>query len=235
MPTTQWTLVQAAGAGAAQTDRQRALEILSRDYWPAIYSYIRTWGHSPPEAEDLTQSFLSAFIERDSFADASQQDGKFRSWLLAALKNFLLADRRDRNRLKRGGGAAHLSIDRDLGEAWLESSQVDGDTPETVFERRWAAGILERALNRLEEICAREGRDKQYEILMPLIAGMDERGGYAAAAAELEIGEGAARMAAFRLRKRLCALVREEVATTVATSADIEEELEHFFSAFRRN
>ncbi len=234
MPTTRWTLVRAAGAGAQETDRRRALEILSRDYWPAIYTYARMWGHSPADAEDTTQSFLVDFIARDSFDVPGPESGRFRSWLLAALKHFLIAARRDENRIKRGGGVSHVSIDRDLGETWLAEARADGDTPETVFERRWAAGLLERALRRLEELCRREGREQLHEVLLPLMAGMDDRSNYARAAAELGITEGAARIAAFRLRGRLRTLIREEVAATVEADADIDAELAHFFSVFQR-
>jgi RNA polymerase sigma-70 factor (ECF subfamily) len=233
MPTTRWTLVRAAGADAQPSDQRKALEVLSQDYWPSIYSFIRTWGHAPEEAEDLTQSFLVSFIERNSFEGASAANGKFRAWLLAALKNFLRSDHRDRNRLKRGGGAAHLSIDRDLGEAWLETSSADGDSPERVFERQWAAGILERALRRLEEVGRQEGKGDQIAVLMPLIAGTEERGGYARAAEQIGLTEGSTRSAVFRLRKRLRAIVRDEVAATVASSEDLDEEIEHFLAAFR--
>jgi RNA polymerase sigma-70 factor (ECF subfamily) len=234
MPTTRWTLVRAAGAGAPETDRQRALEVLSRDYWSAIYAYARAWGHGPADAEDATQSFLINFIARDSFAGAAPEGGRFRSWLLASLKHFLLAAQRDRNRLKRGGGRVHVSIDRDLGEAWLDESRTDGETPETIFERRWAAGLLERALGRLEASMRREGKEEVFEVLLPLVAGMDDRVGYADAATRLGLSEGAARVAAFRLRRRLRAYVREEVAATVSGPEEIDDELAHIFSAFQR-
>ncbi|WP_193214211.1 RNA polymerase sigma factor [Luteolibacter marinus] len=233
MPTTRWSLVRAAGSSVTSSDRRRALELLSRDYWPPIYSFIRTWGHPPEEAEDLTQSFLVSFIERESFGVADVADGRFRSWLLAALKNFLLNDKRDRSRLKRGGGIAHVSIDRDLGEAWFEEAGVDGDSPDTIFERHWAAGILERCLTRLEERYRQEGKAQYFEILMPLIAGSDDRGGYARAGAVLELTEGSARSAAFRLRKRLRAIVRDEIAATLADKGDLESEIDHFYDAFR--
>jgi RNA polymerase sigma factor (sigma-70 family) len=233
MPTTRWTLVEAAGSDASSCDRRKALEILSQDYWRPIYTFIRKWGHQPEDAEDLTQSFLISFIERNSFDGAAAENGKFRTWLLASLKNYLLSDKRDRNRLKRGGGATHLSIDRDLGESWLESCQADGHSPESIFEQQWAASILERALARLEALCKRDGREHQFEVLMPLIAGTEERGGYTPAAQALNLTEGSTRSAVFRLRKRLRALVRDEVAATVASKEDLDEEIEQFFSAFR--
>ncbi len=233
MPTTRWTLVQAMGPGGDPQDAQRALEALCRDYWLPIYAFIRSWGHRAHDAEGLTQAFLVSFIKRDSFANASKENGRFRSWILASLKHFLLNDRRHQGRLKRGGGAVHLSIDRDLGEAWLESSRVDGDTPEAIFERRWAAGLIERALEKLEAICGQDGRERHYELLLPIIAGMDDRGGYAEAAETLGISEGAARMAVFRMRKRLVALVREEVATTVNSAEEIDAELAHFYRTFQ--
>lgn len=230
MPTTRWSLVEAAGGDA--TVRREALEQFARDYWPAVYSYIRTRGYSPPEAEDLTQGFLVSLIERDSLADPTRGETRFRSWLLGALKNFLKNDWRDRSRQKRGGGAVHLSIDRDLGEGWLESSAVDGSSPDAVFERRWALGVLERALTQLTAAYQRDGREEVVQVLGPLVLGTEAHKTYREAAGELGISHANARVQAFRLRKHLRTLVREEVARTVASAEDVEEELAHFFTLF---
>ena len=230
MPTTRWSLVEAAGGDA--TRRREALECFAKDYWPAVYSFIRTRGHSPPEAEDLTQGFLVSLIERDSLGSVSREGVRFRSWLLGALKHFLTNDWRDRNRLKRGGGVPHLSIDRDLGESWLNASSVDQDSPDEVYERRWAWGVLERALAELTAAYRRDGREEVVGILGPLVLGIEAGKTYAEAAAELGISHANARVQAFRLRKHLRSLIREEVARTVGSAEEVEEELEHFLTLF---
>ena len=166
-------IVQALGGDPAE--RQAALEHFARSYWPAIYSFARLKGHAPQDAEDLTQSFLLSLIERESFEGLSAAKGRFRSWLLAALSNFLRKDWRDRRRLKRGGGAPQLSIDHDLGEAWLESSASDEASPDLIFDRRWAAGFLERCLNQLASSYEREGRTEVAKAIAPIIAGIDAR------------------------------------------------------------
>jgi len=231
LPTTRWTLIHAVSADNP-TERRQALEVLARAYWQPVYTYIRTWRHSPEEAEDLTQSFLADFIERDSFAGLDAEGGRFRSWILAALKNFLIDDHRARTRIKRGGGVVHLSIDRDLGEEWLGAPQAAGAAPDVIFDRRWVAGILEGSLTQLREQCVKEGKQRNFEVLVPLIAGMDHRASYADAALALGISEGNARVVAFRLRKRLRALVREAVEATVSSAEDVAEELDHLFAVF---
>ena len=229
-PTTRWTIVEALAG--APSERKAALEHFARSYWPAIYSFVRLKGHAPPEAEDLTQSFLLSLIERNSFEGLSATKGRFRSWLLASLTNFLRNDWRDRRRLKRGGGVPQLSIDRDLGEAWLESHSSEEASPDVVFDRRWAAGILERALSQLAASYQQEGRTEVAKVIAPIIAGIDARKSYAEAGAELGISEGTARAAGFRMRKRLRALIREEVAATVESPDQVDAELDELFSLF---
>jgi RNA polymerase sigma factor (sigma-70 family) len=230
MPTTRWSIVQALGGGAKR--RQEALEVFAENYWPAVYGFIRMKGHSPQEAEDLTQSFLAGLIEREVFEDLSEQKGRFRSWLLASLTNFLRNDSRDRRRLKRGGDVDHLSIDRDLGEAWLEASSSDDASPDVVFDRNWASGILERALAQLTDDYQRQGRLEVVQILAPMIAGLSQRIGYAEAGEKLGMSEQTARAAAFRMRKRLRKFVRDEVAVTVGGSADVDAEIDQLFAIF---
>lgn len=230
LPTTRWSIVRAMGGDA--TMRREALEVFARDYWPAVYAFARKKGHPPEEAEDVTQAFLADLIERESFAELSEEKGRFRSWLLACLHNFLRMDWRDRKRLKRGGGMVPVSIDRELGESWLELAGTDELSPDVVFDRRWAAGILERALGELSQTYEREGKLELAQVLAPMIAGADERQTYAEAAEKLGISESNARVAAFRMRKRLRSLVREEVAATVGSAEEVDEELRELFALF---
>lgn len=227
-PTTRWSIVRAMGGDA--TTRREALEIFARDYWPAIYAFARKKGHSPPEAEDLTQSFLAGLIERETFAGLSRDNGRFRSWLLACLTNFLRTNWRDSRRLKRGGGMTPLSIDRDLGEAWLNTVDSDGLTPDVAFDRRWVLVILERAFAALARAYERDGKGEIARVLLPMIAGAGERQGYAEAAEALGLSEASTRMAVFRMRKRLRSLIREEIAATVSSPDEVEDELRQLFA-----
>lgn len=230
VPTTRWSLVRAMGADA--TVRQEALEDFAREYWPAVYAFVRKKGHDPADSEDLTQSFLSWLIERETFEGLSPDRGRFRSWLLACLHNFLRRDWRDQSRKKRAGGKVHVSLDHELGEGWLERAGVDEVTPEVAFDRRWAAGILQRALNDLAKFYEKEGKLQWAQVLAPMIAGADERQTYADAAEQLGISESNARVAAFRMRKRLRTLVREEVALTVGSPEEVDAELRELFALF---
>jgi RNA polymerase sigma-70 factor (ECF subfamily) len=223
-------MVQAvAGDG---TVRRNALEAFARDYWPAIYAFARKKGNSPPDAEDLTQSFLLHLIDSDRFDGLSPDKGRFRSWLLACLHNFLRSNWRDQSRQKRGGGMTPVSIDRDLGEAWLENSASDELSPDRIFDKRWATGIMERALEELSCAYQREGREELAEVLIPLIAGAEERPSYTEAARKLGISDSNARVAAFRMRKRLRSLIRDEVGATVSSPMQVDAELAELFTLF---
>lgn len=233
MPTTRWSIVQALGE--APDRRRAALEIFARDYWGAVYGFIRMKGHGPQESEDLTQDFLTGLIAREVFGELSESKGRFRSWLLASLTNFLRNRARDRQRLKRGGGAVHLSIDRDLGEAWLEASSHDGASPDVVFDRNWACGILERAMAQLAADYERRGQLAVVRVLAPVVAKVAQRTGYAEAGERLGMSEQTARAAAFRLRKRLRELIRHEVAATVGNASDVDAEIDDLFTLFGGN
>jgi RNA polymerase sigma factor (sigma-70 family) len=230
IPTTRWSIVQAMGSDG--TKRQAALEVFATDYWPAIYAFARKKGCEPLDAEDLTQSFLLSLLESDSFEGLGADKGRFRSWLLACLHNFLRVDWRAKKRLKRGGGVKPVSIDRDLGEAWLEMTAADEASPDVIFERRWAAGILERALDELAAFYEREGKVELARLLAPMVVGEGDGKGYAEVAQQLGISEANARVAAFRLRKRLRSLIREEVAATVESPTEVDDELDYLFAVF---
>ncbi len=228
IPTTHWSIVQAVAAEGPE--RQEALERFARNYWPAIYAFARKKGHRPADAEDLTQRFLVELISGDAFSNLSAERGRFRSWLLACLHNFLRKDWRDQNCAKRGGGKQPVSIDRDLGEAWLEHSASDEASPDLVFDRRWAAGILERAIGNLARSYQRDGKSEAFRALAPTITGAGEPQSYLEIGRELGISESNARVAAFRMRKRLRRLIREEVAITVGSTDEIDEEIDQLFA-----
>jgi len=142
-PPTSWTLLVAAGDSGTETQRRDAIESLCRSYWYPVYAFIRRFGHAPDEAQDLTQEFFLGAIAGTFFARATPEEGRFRSFLLGAVKN-LLADFRDRGRaLKRGGGIAPLPFDFSAGESSYLQEPAHGETPERIFERKWARTVLE--------------------------------------------------------------------------------------------
>jgi len=226
--TTRWTLVRAAGLAPAP-ERRAALETLCRAYWPPVYAFVRRGGATPVQAEDLTQAFFARLLAKDDFAQADPERGRFRSFLLAALRHFL-ANERERERSAKHGPRP-LSLDSAaLSELESGLEPASADTPEREFERTWAAAVLERGRARLaaEQESARKGA--QWRALEPHLANTDERGHGAALAAALGISENAVRVALHRLRRRFAELVREEVRETVAPG-EVEDELRELWRA----
>jgi len=226
--TTQWSVVLAAGGSTAES--RAALEELCATYWRPIYRFIRRWGHGADEAQDLTQGFFAEFLQRRDIEGLDPERGRFRSYLLAAVKHFLANDKERERALKRGGGARlfSLSFDDDLG---LAIEPADTRTPEGDYERQWALAILRRALERLRVEQATKGRRELFERLKPTLAGEDVDGGYAAVADELSLTTVAVRVAAHRLKKRYGELLLEEVARTVDLPQEIDDELHRLFRA----
>ena len=223
--TTHWSVVLAAGQGDTPQSAA-ALERLCRTYWYPLYAYIRRQGYSPEDAQDLTQEFFARLLARDSLAQVGPQKGKFRSFLLAALRH-LLSDQRDLARaVKRGGGAEVFSLDALEAEARYRLEPVERLDAEKLYERRWAMTLLEQALNRLRDESAVAGKAKLFEALRSLVAGESDVT-CGEAASELGLSESAVRSALHRLRERYRALVREEIAHTVADPAEIEAEIRH--------
>ncbi len=220
--TTRWTLVRAASLAPAP-ERRAALETLCSAYWPPVYAFVRRGGASPVLAEDLTQAFFARLLARDDFAQADPERGRFRSFLLGALRHFLANERERERAAKRG--PRPLSLDSaalNQLESGLEPSSAD--TPERVFERAWAAAVLERGRGRLAEEQESAGKGAQWRALEPHLASSDERGHVAELAATLGISENAVRVALHRLRRRFGELVRDEVRETVAPG-EVEDEV----------
>src|SRR5687767_8777884 len=161
---THWSVVLAAKNGESP-DATQAMEKLCRAYWPPLYAYIRRDGHNATEAEDLTQEFFSRLLARDYLQHLSHQEGKFRSFLLAYLKNFLSEQRRKFGAQKRGGGCVFVSLDEPAGEDGYLVEPVDELTPDQVFERRWAQTVLQTALDRLREEYVARGQAALFERL----------------------------------------------------------------------
>jgi RNA polymerase sigma-70 factor (ECF subfamily) len=212
-------------------EARAALAELCATYWYPLYAFIRRKGHGPDEAADLVQGTFAALLARAGLAAVAPGRGRFRSYLMAACLHHI-ADCRDRDRAdRRGGGREPLSIDRTEAERRFTVEPAHGLTPERLFDRRWALGLLERAVSRLEAETAAAGKAALCARLLPALTG--GRGGvdHSAVAAELGMTPGAVRTAASRLRRRYGELLREEVARTVADPADVGDEVAALFAA----
>ena len=224
--TTHWSVVLTAGQpGSLQS--AEALEKLCRLYWYPLYVYIRRRGYGVEEAQDLTQGFFSQLLERQSFARAVPDKGRFRSFLLAGL-NYYLSDERDRARAqKRGGGQATFSLDAQTAEQRYHLEPVCSLSPDKVFERQWALALLDQVLARLEEEFRAADKTPLFQRLRGfLVAGTAEES-YADAAAELGMTDEAVKKAVHRLRHRYSELFREEINHTVESPTEVDDEMRH--------
>jgi len=228
--TTHWSVVQAAGQPESSR-YQQALETLCEAYWLPIYFYLRRCGHRQDSAEDYTQGFFARLLENDGLRLAEPTRGKFRSFLLTALKHFL-ANEGDRNRtLKRGGGRRILSLDVDEAENRYAAQPAHRMTPERIFERSWALAILERAMSRLHDELVSKGKESLLENLKGYLTADRDETPYRQVASELDMSENAVKVAVHRLRRRYRELLRDEIAQTVSTEAEIDEEIRDLFAA----
>jgi DNA-directed RNA polymerase specialized sigma24 family protein len=228
--TTHWSVVLAARQRDAP-GAQQALEQLCQTYWYPLYVFIRHQGYSPEDAQDLTQAFFERVLARNYFDQVSRDKGRLRAFLLAALKHFL-SDQRDRDRAaKRGGGATVLSLDAQTAEERYLSEPVDTMSPDRLYERRWAFTVLDAARERLREEFVGAGKSDLYDQLNALETGEDKGHTYAEVGQRLGMSESAVKTAVVRLRRRYGGLLRREIAQTVATSAEIEQEIKHLLAA----
>lgn len=229
--TTRWTVVLAAGRQPApQADV--ALEDLCRTYWYPLYAYVRRHGFSKEDAEDLTQAFFARFLERNYLEGLKAERGRFRAFLLAALKHFLANERDKALRQKRGGQALHLSLDWPGAHARFEVAAGSDATPDKAYDREWAVALLDRVLVQLESECVDAAQRRQFEQLKVFLTAGKGAIPYAQAAADTGLSEGAVRVAVHRLRRRYRELLRLEIAQTLASPSQVDEELRALFGAF---
>jgi RNA polymerase sigma-70 factor (ECF subfamily) len=224
--TTHWSVVLAA-QGTATAVAREALETLCRSYWYPLYAYARRMGQAPHDAEDLTQEFFAQLLEKDWLLAAAPEKGRFRTFLLVALKRFMVKEWQRASAQKRGGGLPHLPLDTTDAEQRYAGEPAGPLTAEDVYERRWAMTLLNQALDRLRAEFAEGGKEAEFECLKQWLSADRERIPYAQLAAELGHSEGAARVAVHRLRKRFRQLFREAIAATVAEGEQVDEELHH--------
>ena len=230
--TTQWTVV--LDAACLDSDKaQGAFAQLYQDYWRPLYRFVRRRGYHPAEAEDVTQSFFHALIEKRRLATLEREGGKFRAFLLTSLKNHL-ANTWDRaNAARRGGGRLPLSL-TDLDAENQLLAQSPAADPELSFERDWAFTLLEKCLRRLEQECHDTGRQQFFESVKPHLQGDGNGRPYGELANELGSTEGALRVAVHRLRQRYGELLRAEIARTVTSEAEAQEELRYLIEVVGR-
>lgn len=221
-------------AGRPGEPRARAaLSELCTAYWRPIYAYVRRRGHEREDARDLTQAFFALLLERNSVGAADPDLGRFRGWLLGALKHFLSNEWDRAHALKRGGGLAPISLDFHGADERLALEPGHGQTPESAFERKWALSVLERAFERLERQWSARGRGALFAALKPLLLG-EEGQGYRLLGQRFDLSEGAIKIAAHRLRRGFRAALRAQIAETVPSEADLEAELEALIAALGR-
>lgn len=229
--TTRWTLVRAAGwKESPQVDA--ALESLCSAYWFPLYAYVRRHGFTKEDAEDLTQAFFAKLLARRDFAELRQENGRFRAFLLAALKNFLANERDRAGRLKRGGAITHLSMDWQSADTQFQISDSGKPSPDEAYDREWAVALLERVIQKLREECVAEGREERFDQLKDFLTTGRGDISHAERAKEIGMEESALRVAVHRLRKRYRELLRREVGDTLADPAMVEEELAVLLGAF---
>lgn len=231
--TTKWSVVRAAGRHDT-TRALAALEKLCRTYWYPLYGYVRRRGHSPEDAQDLTQEFFAQLLGGRLLASADPNLGRFRSFLLAAMNHFLTDEWKKARAQKRGGGCEMLSLDWAAAEERYDLEPADDSSPDRNFERQWALALLSEVLMRLELEYQQEGKAELFNALKQTLTGTRESQPYAQLAAELGMNENAVKVAVHRLRKRYRELIREEIAGTLERPEEIEEEMRHLFGALAR-
>jgi len=230
--TTRWTLVLEAKGTESELSR-RALSELCASYWQPLFLFVVRRGTDWEESRDLTQAFFVHLFERDFLDGVDRDAGKFRSYLLASLKNFLADETAKARALKRGGGTVSIPLDGP-SEARLPLMQLsDGRTPEDEFERQWALTILGNALERLRKDERSAGRGDQFEKLKTCLTGEGPETPYARLANDLQLSEAALKMAVRRLRKRFGKALREEVAGTISRSEELDQEVRHLLTVLR--
>ena len=231
--TTHWSVVLNAREKDSP-DSEAARERLCRTYWPPLYAFIRREGHSPQDAQDLTQEFLSRFLHQESLDHLKDQRGKFRSFLLTFLKHFL-SDQRDRDRAqKRGAGLQLVSLDACEAEEREALGPVDGLSADQLYDRRWARAVMDEAARRLREEYAARGKSALFEQLRDLQPGQHGARGYAEIGAALGMTEQAVKNAAHSFRRRYGELLRDEIAQTVEGPEEVEAEVRYLMQVFAR-
>ena len=229
--TTHWTVVLAAGRRhTPQSDD--ALEELCRTYWFPLYAYVRRRGHTREDAEDLVQAFFARFLEKNYLAGLNAERGRFRAFLLASLKHFLINEWKKSQRQKRGGGEKLLSLDWQTADTQFQVAATDEPSPDKAFDREWALALLAKVIGRLQQECAAEGKAQLFAQLKIFLTAGKGSLSHADAAKNLNLDETAVRVSVHRLRKRYRVLLRQEISQTLTDESQVDEEMRALFGAF---
>ena len=230
--TTHWSVV--LEAGCQKTDQSNvALSTLCETYWYPLYAYVRRQGHQPAEAQDLVQEFFTRLLEKDYLQSADQERGRFRSFLLTILKRFLSNEKKRADAQKRGGGQVILSLDFGSGEERLRLEPADDRTPERLFNRQWVLTLLDHVLSQLGQDYAAKGKTAIFDRLKVYLAASSNTPSYAELSEELEMSESAVKVAVHRLRERYRNILRAEIANTVASDNEVDDELNYLLESLR--
>jgi DNA-directed RNA polymerase specialized sigma24 family protein len=232
-PNTRWSVVLAATRKDAPGSAA-ALETLCRAYWHPLHAYVRRCGESPHDAEDLTQEFFRRLLEKNWLDSADREKGKLRMFLIGALKHFMSNEWRRAATQRRGGGQTQVQFDTTIAESGQAGCLPSSPGADEAYDRQWALTLMDLTLNRIEAEFTAAGKPEAFAVLKGCLT--SERGAmdYAAMAGQLGVNEGAARVAAHRLRKRFREIFREEIAQTLADGADLDAEMKHLVAALAR-
>ena len=209
-----------------------ALAQLCRTYWYPLYAYIRRRGHAPHDAQDLTQEFFARLLEKNILKAVQQERGKFRWFLLSAVKRFLANEWNREHALKRGGQQSIVSLDEETAEGRYRYEIADHTTPDKLFDQSWAMTLLEQAQEQLQREYADSSRGELFDQFKIFLSGDRAPISHAEAGAVLGMNEGAVKVAVHRLRQRYRDCLREQIAQTVSTPAEVDEEIQQLFAAF---
>jgi RNA polymerase sigma-70 factor (ECF subfamily) len=231
--TTHWTVVLEAALPDGDAGKE-AFAQLYLDYWPPLYAYSRRRGFSPAEAEDIIQDFFTCLVSKESLSGLQREGGKFRSFLLRALANFLANEWDRAQAQKRGGGQRPLSLNAEEGEARFALEAPDAETPESLFEKRWAFTLLEHITEQLRNEFAATNKHELFDQLRSHLQGDRSGPPYATVAAQCGMTEGAVKVAVHRMRHRYGELLREAIVRTVSNPTEVDEELRHLISVVGR-
>ena len=228
---TQWSRVLRAATPGAD-GYGPALQELCQAYWYPLYAFVRRSGHSPQDAEDLTQAFFARLLDKNYLAAADPEKGRFRSFLLVALKRFLANEWERQHAIKRGGFAAVVAIDQEHAETLYGGDLAHHEQPDVLLEKQWAMTLIGQVMGRLQAEYGDSGRGELFGLLRASLTRDDSAIGYADIAQRLSTSTAAVKMAAMRMRERYQCLLREEIGRTVATPDEIDDEIRHLFSVF---
>lgn len=228
-PSTHWSIVLNAGNSVSPM-ASSALEDLCRAYWPPLYSFLRRQGHSPHDAEDLVQGFLARLLAREDLTEVGPEKGRFRTFLLTALRNFTIKQALHEKALRRGGGKAIISINADEAER-LCGADLSANSPEAAFDRRFAQAVVVRAFTTLREEHRARGKEEFFATLAPFLDGAEPEG-YEEAGAKLAMAPGTVAVAVHRMRGRLRELLRAEVRQLCSSAAEEEQEMKHLLEVW---